>query len=166
MSSKKTLQKTDSIGKPTTGIKHTANLVKKSKEKSKTRSSRAELLMPVARVHRHLKRGRYAERVGSGAPVYMAAVLEYLASEVLELAGNAARDNKKKRITPRMITLALRSDEELSELVSTVVIAEGGVVPNINAALLKPVDKKPKKEKAEGDEKEEEKKAEDEPADE
>lgn len=55
--------------------------------KSKTRSSKAGLQFPVGRIHRFLRKGNYAERVGAGAPVYMAAVMEYLAAEVLELAG-------------------------------------------------------------------------------
>merc|ERR1711913_178793 len=68
----------------------------KVKGKAKSRSSRAGLQFPVGRIHRLLRKGNYASRVGAGAPVYLAAVTEYLAAEVLELAGNAARDNKNK----------------------------------------------------------------------
>ncbi|KAE9460520.1 hypothetical protein C3L33_07547, partial [Rhododendron williamsianum] len=95
--------------------------------KSVSRSSKAGLQFPVGRIARFLKAGKYAERVGAGAPVYLSAVLEYLAAEVLELAGNAARDNKKNRIVPRHIQLAVRNDEELSKLLGTVTIANGGV---------------------------------------
>lgn len=108
----------------------------KAKAKSKTRSFRAGLQFPVGRVHRYLKRNNYAERIGAGAPVYLAAVLEYLSAEILELAGNAARDNKKTRIIPRHLQLAVRNDEELNKLLSGVTIAAGGVLPNIQAVLL------------------------------
>ena len=104
--------------------------------KSKSRSSRAGLQFPVGRIHRLLRKGNYAERVGAGAPVYLAAVLEYLSAEILELAGNAARDNKKTRIIPRHLQLAVRNDEELNKLLAGVTIAQGGVLPNIQAVLL------------------------------
>ncbi len=56
--------------------------------------------------------------------------------QVLELAGNAARDNKKSRIIPRHLQLAVRNDEELNKLLSGVTISQGGVLPNIQAVLL------------------------------
>ena len=108
----------------------------KLKSKPKSRSSRAGLQFPVGRVHRLLRTGNYSRRVGAGAPVYLAAVLEYLSAEVLELAGNAARDNKKSRIIPRHLQLAIRNDEELNKLLGGVTIAQGGVLPNIQAVLL------------------------------
>lgn len=104
--------------------------------KKSTRSAKAGLQFPVGRVGRFLKKGRYAARVGSGAPVYLAAILEYLTAEILELAGNAARDNKKTRIVPRHVQLAVRNDEELNKLFGGVTIAQGGVLPNIHAVLL------------------------------
>ena len=104
--------------------------------KSVSKSTKAGLQFPVGRMARFLKKGKYATRVGAGAPVYLAAILEYLCAEVLELAGNAARDNKKTRIVPRHIQLAVRNDEELNKLFGGVTIAQGGVLPNIHNVLV------------------------------
>ena len=111
---------------------------KASAGRSMTKASRAGLQFPVGRIARFLKQSRAAPRVGAGAPVYLAAVLEYLAAEVLELAGNAAKDSKKSRIVPRHIQLAVRNDEELNKLLKDTTIASGGVLPNIHVALLPP----------------------------
>ena len=108
----------------------------KKGSKATSRSAKAGLQFPVGRVARYMRNQRVAARIGGGAPVYMAAVLEYLAAEILELAGNAARDNKKSRIVPRHIQLAVRNDEELNKLLGGVTIASGGVLPNIHAVLL------------------------------
>ncbi|KAL3110650.1 hypothetical protein niasHT_017528 [Heterodera trifolii] len=104
--------------------------------KKHTRSARAGVAFPVGRIHRLLRKGRYAQRIGAGAPVYLASVLEYLAAEVLELAGNAAKENKKLRINPRHLQLAVRNDDELNKLLSEVTISRGGVLPNIHTVLL------------------------------
>ncbi|GAA6060063.1 hypothetical protein JCM10212_003024 [Sporobolomyces blumeae] len=99
-------------------------------------SIKAGLQFPVARIRRELKKGHTGTRVGPGAAVYMAAVLEYLVAEVLELAGNAATDNRKKRIIPRYILLAVKHDEELNRLLGHVTISQGGVLPGIHRELL------------------------------
>ena len=108
----------------------------KTKGSGSSKAAKAGLQFPVARLNRYLKKGKYAGRVGVGAGVYMGAVLEYLCAEILELAGNAARDNKKSRIIPRHLQLAVRNDEELNKLLGSVTIASGGVLPNIHAVLL------------------------------
>ena len=83
-----------------------------------------------------MKSGKYASRIGAGAPVYLAAILEYLTAEIIELAGNAAKDNKKTRIIPRHIMLAVRNDEELNKLFGSITIAQAGVLPNIQPVLI------------------------------
>ena len=107
-----------------------------AKGKSVSRSAKAGLQFPVGRLARFLRKARVAPRIGAGAPVYVGAVLEYLTAEILELAGNAAKDNKKSRIVPRHIQLAVRNDEELNKLMGGVTIAAGGVLPNVHAVLM------------------------------
>ena len=120
---------------------------KKGKKVSK--SWRAGLQFPVTRfktiLQKHAPRGF---RIGEGAPVYLAGVMEYLTAEMLELGGNAARDNRKSNINPRHLQLASRNDEELSKMLGKHHIVGGGVLPNIHAVLLPDKNKKRKQQSA------------------
>jgi len=101
-----------------------------------TKSRRAGLLLPVSRFQKRLKKGNYAPRVGRGAGIYMAATIEYLCFELLDLAANAAKDNNRKRITPRHIMMAIKNDDELNTLLRDVHVARAGVLPSIPQILL------------------------------
>lgn len=105
-------------------------------DKKGSRTEIAGLQFPVGRVQRHMKKNGAIKRVAPSSSIYLAAVMEYIAAEVLELAGNAARDLKKKRVAPRHVLLAVRGDEELDDLLGRVTIASGGVKPHIHKALV------------------------------
>lgn len=108
----------------------------KDKAKPMSRSARAGLKFPVGRIHRHLKsRTTSHVRVGATAAVYSATIMEYLTSEVIEIAGMASKDLNAKRITARHLQLAIRGDEDLTNLVKAI-IPGGGVIPHIHAPLL------------------------------
>uniref|UniRef100_A0A1B0BLL3 Histone H2A n=1 Tax=Glossina palpalis gambiensis TaxID=67801 RepID=A0A1B0BLL3_9MUSC len=87
--------------------------------KAKAKPNRAQIILV------------YNSLVGAGAPLYLTAVLDYLAAEVLELVGNAALDNKRTRIILLHLLLAIRNEDELNKLLSGVTIAQGDVLPNI-----------------------------------
>uniref|UniRef100_R7W0W5 Histone H2A n=1 Tax=Aegilops tauschii TaxID=37682 RepID=R7W0W5_AEGTA len=120
---------------------------RRPQEEGVARSVKAGLQFPVGRIGRFLKKGRYAQRVGMGAPAYLASPLSSPPPAWLsELAGSAAKDNKKARIIPRHLLLAIRNDQELGKLLAGITIAHGGVLPNINPLLLpkKTAEKEPK----------------------
>ena len=80
-----------------------------------------------------MKQGRYSDRIAGGAPVYLASTLQYICSEIVELAGNEAQRDKKHRINPRHVMLAIKGDIELNKLLAADAdFAQTGVVPNIH----------------------------------
>ena len=85
-------------------------------KKSTSRSAKAGLTLSVSRVHRDIKEAGVIERIGMGAPVFMAAVLQYVVSEVITLAAENTTEAKRKRIMPEDISLAIRADPELNKL--------------------------------------------------
>lgn len=113
-----------------------------------TKKAASSTGFPVGRIGSLLRRGSFHKRIGAGAPVFLAAVLEYVTAELMELAANAAKENKKSRITPRTIQLAVANDNELGGLFQNVTLASGGVVPNLRSALTEK--KKAKKSKRKG----------------
>lgn len=109
------------------------------KIKGKGKAAKANIVFSIGRVTRRIRDGLFTDRISSSAPVFLAAVLEYLCAEVVELAGNAAKEYKKTRISPRHILLAVRNDEELDQLLGgrhTMIGRSGDTIPHIHRALL------------------------------
>ena len=107
------------------------------KKVSKTSGQKkAGIIFPPGRIHRLLKHGLYAQRTSKDAAVFIAAVLEYITSEVVEVAGDLTMNDTKVTMTPKHINLGMRSDYELSKLASSMIVSHGGTLSNINEALF------------------------------
>lgn len=104
-----------------------------AKKKAVSRAAKAGLQFPVSKFNRHLRDSRRTKRVGAGAPVYLAAVLEYAAAELLELAGNSL--GKRKRINPADLMLCIRKDEELNRLIGGHAVFAGDRVKGVSDAV-------------------------------
>lgn len=108
-----------------------------ARKKSVSRTTRAGLTMPVGRVHTAMKREGGLERVSGGAPIYLAAVAEYFAAEIIEVAGNLTLEAKRKRITPEDLASAVRGDRELN-VACGAVLAAGGAIKGVAKAISPP----------------------------
>ncbi|CAJ1031031.1 putative Core histone H2A/H2B/H3/H4/C-terminus of histone H2A [Leishmania utingensis] len=124
----------------------TPRSAKKASRKSGSRSAKAGLIFPVGRIGQILRHGQYARRIGAAGAVYMAAVVEYLTAELLELSVKAATQSSKKphRLNPRTLMMAVRHDEDLGALLKSVTLAHSGVVPSISKVIAKKGGKKSK----------------------
>lgn len=111
----------------------------KAKKKTLSKSTRAGLVFPVAKVNKHLRQAQKSSRVGGGAPIYLAGVLEYAAAEILEMA--MAGMSKRKRITPTDILRGVRSDRELNIMLAGTSVFVGDRVAGVSQAVTvaKPV---------------------------
>ncbi|XP_007991382.1 histone H2A-Bbd type 2/3-like isoform X2 [Chlorocebus sabaeus] len=92
--------------------------------RTRSRTVRAELSFSVSQVERGLREGHYAQRLSPTAPVYLAAVIEYLTAKVLELAGNEAQNNGERNITPLLLDMAVHNNRLLSTLFHTTTISQ------------------------------------------
>ena len=103
------------------------------------REAQAGLVFAVALCEKFIRSfGTSDLNVSKGASIELAAVLEYITSEILELAGNVARDFKKVIINIRYVYLGVYKDPELTKLVNDLGIEflGGGVIPNIRTEYI------------------------------
>lgn len=116
----------------------------KKKKVTQSRSQRAGLTMPVSKLNRHLRDKKTAKsRVGAGAPVYLAAVLEYAAAEIWEAASNNL--GTRKRVMVEDVMNAIRNDTEMNQLFSGCAAFAGDRVKDVRKAITLPEDEKKSK---------------------
>ncbi len=72
----------------------------------------------------------------------MAAVLEYITAETLELSGAVCLEHKNKTIQPKHINLAFRSDAELGQMMASATFTKSSVPKNVHEDLLRKKGKK------------------------
>ena len=109
----------------------------KPKKTSKSRSQKAGLIFPVSKTHRKCNEKKTTKRVGASAPVYIAAVVEFLASEIFEISGAvASADKSRKRITPRDVLQAVRTDKELNKMTKGLRVLVGDKIKDASGEIL------------------------------
>ncbi|CAH1394921.1 unnamed protein product [Nezara viridula] len=102
---------------------------KRHQKIKKDRWCKVGLKFAISKIHKNLKMGNYAERIGCGASVYLTSVLEYLVAEVLHLAGEEV-NKSKKMILPKHLVTSIMKDKELSSLLSGAIIMEAALEPH------------------------------------
>ena len=129
------------------GDQSITKFTKDDENKNTSRQDKAGIIFPPSITEKFLRNFGFAKlMITKNAPVYLAAVLEYIVQDILQLSSDMARDNKRVRITIRDLEMSVRTDPELSVLFGRCAInfIGGGVMPSIHRSLLT---KKPRKKK-------------------
>ena len=108
---------------------------KNGKPKSVSKSAKAGLTFPIARVNRYMRQKGGARRVGGSAPVFLTAILEYVTSELMDVAGQRTSKANRKTISDQDVSAAVRNDPDLSKLFAGHAIFMGDKVGKINEAI-------------------------------
>jgi histone H2A len=131
------------------GEKAIDNYKKSKNDKTLTcKQMKAGIIFPPSLVEKFLRNFDYTKiMVSALAPVYFAAVLEYLTYEILDLSNLNCKDNKRIRINIRDLEVSIRNDTELNNLFTSLNInlLGGGVIPFIHSSILNKTVKKPLK---------------------
>lgn len=97
-------------------------------KKMKSKQGKAELIFPIPRCRRYLKKHTQNPKCDHKSAVFMAAVMEYLVAEVVELSGNVAHEHKRRTLKPRDIMVACKNDEEINRLIGqNIIFGRAGV---------------------------------------
>ncbi|XP_011373884.1 histone H2A-Bbd type 2/3 [Pteropus vampyrus] len=94
------------------------------RSRTRSRTARAELSFSVSHIERLLREGHYSQRLSSSAPVYLAAIIQYLTAKVLELAGEEAQKTGRRCITPELVDMAVHNNALLSGFFGTTTISQ------------------------------------------
>ena len=119
---------------PAKSTKSKSNPKKKSSDRL-TAAQKAGITFPPTRCTRLLRKNAVVDRVSAKAGVLLASVLEGLLAELAEAAGDVAKEQGNKRIKPRHIMLAVKADDQLSDLFGSSTISNSGVIPNLHPTL-------------------------------
>lgn len=111
-----------------------------------SRNKKASLILSISKTETIL-RTYHCGNIAELTPIYLAAILEYIIAEILDLSVNAVRDSRKHTISSKHLLLVIQNDYALERLLRKInwTIVGGGVIPYIAYSLLPK--KKEKKEK-------------------
>ena len=102
----------------TEGEKAVQEFSKNINNKGSSRQTKAGIIFPPSVVEKFLRKfDTSLIMVTHGAPIFLAAVLEYICLEIIELSALLAKEEKRIRITVSDLESSIKSDAELSKLV-------------------------------------------------
>jgi histone H2A len=107
------------------------------------KEAKAGILFPVGKINKRMQNSKWTDRVGGTAPIWVAAVCDYITREIVQQASDACKEGgKHKRLQPRDVILAVRNDPDLHRLFAGVKILVGDKLKNVTDEVACDADKR------------------------